>query len=215
MLFVTTLILVFLPVAAYADPISAAMTAVSAAAGSSSILGTIGTVLSVGSSLMQAGSQRSAGRAAAQNADFQARQLEQRAGQERASSQRDYIEQRRQTKIVQSNARAAAGASGGSVVDPTMLNIQSGIARQGDYNALTALFEGEERAKGLEFQGTTTRADGQAAKKAASSQARSTIMGAGLTLFDKYSSGGSGGSSSKLPWQSSGYINPATGKYYG
>lgn len=185
----------------------------------------IATVASVGGSVLSGLGQIQAGKAANVSAKFQAAQLEQRAGQERASSQRVALEERRRASIASSNAQAAAAASGGGATDPTVLNIQGGIAGQGEYNALSALFEGEEKGRGLELQATSTRMEGKQAKKAGYVSGISTIIGGtGNALMAKYSpstaSGGTVGTAgvggTRAPWQQPGMYNPSYngGGYY-
>lgn len=123
------------------------------------------------SATAQANAQRAAGQAASQAAQYQATlagyqadQMEIRAGQERAetarlateqraASQRDAIDQRRQGVLVASRARALAAASGGGVSDPTVTNILAGIDSEAEYRVLTALYRGESAAQGTEFEG--------------------------------------------------------------
>lgn len=145
------------------------------------------TVLTIGSSVLSGLGQMQAGKAANANAKFQAGQMEQQAGQERASSQRDAIAQRRQSTIMQSNAQAAAAASGGGATDPTVLNITGNLAKEGEYNALSALFAGEERARGQELAATSTRMQGKQAKKQGMIGGISTIIGGSASAASKYS----------------------------
>jgi len=148
---------------------------------------TIATVASVGGSVLSGLGQIQAGKAANASAKFQAAQMEQRAGQERASSQRVALEERRRAGIAMSNAQAAAASSGGGATDPTVLNITGDIAKQGEYNALSALFEGEERARGLQLQASSTRMEGKQAKRAGMVSGVSTIIGgSGNALMAKY-----------------------------
>ena len=187
-------------------------------------ISTTAMVLAIGGSVLSGLGQIQAGKAANVNAKFQAGQLEQQAGQERASSQRVAIEERRRAAIAGSNATAAAASSGGGATDPTVLNITGAIAKQGEYNALSALFEGEERARSQELQATSTRMQGKQAKKAGYISGASTIIGgAGNALMAKY--GPTGGTTigtanaggTRAPWQQPGMRVPsyAGGGTYG
>lgn len=161
-----------------------AATAANAAIGT---LGTIGTIASVGGSVLSGIGQIQQGKAANANAKFQSAQLQQQAGQDRASAQRVAIEERRRGAIAQSNAQAASAASGGGATDPTVLNITGGLAKQGEYNALSALFSGEEKARGQELQGASLRSQGKQAKKSGYQSGISTIIsGTGNALVAKY-----------------------------
>lgn len=160
-------------------------------------LTTVAAVASIGGSVLGGLGAMQAGKAANVNAKFQAAQLEQQAGQERASSQRVALEERRRAKITASNAQAAAAASGGSATDPTVLNITGDIAKQGEYNALSALFEGEEKARGLGLQASSTRMEGKQAKRAGMISGISTIVGGvGGSLMSKYAPTGASTASS-------------------
>lgn len=181
-------------------------------------LATIATIVSIGGSVLSGLGQMQAGKAANVNAKFQAAQMEQQAGQEKATSQRVAIEERRRAAIAGSNAQAAAASSGGGATDPTVLNIMGGLAGQGEYNALTALFEGEEKARGLNLQATSTRMQGKQAKKAGMISGFSTIIGgSGNALMAKYAPTGRD-TSGATPWanSNSGYRRPdwAGGGYY-
>ena len=178
------------------------------------------TALAVGSSVLSGIGQIQAGKAANSNAKFQARQMEQQAGQERASSQREAIAERRQSAIIQSNAQASAAASGGGATDPTVLNITGNIAKEGEYNALSALFQGEEKARGLGLQASATRMEGKQAKKQGMIGGVSTIIGGTASAASKYSPsapsgtvGTAGIGGTRAPWQQPGTINPYGGRY--
>lgn len=122
-------------------------------------LGEIATAVSIVSTVLTVTNTLSAGKAEQQAAnsraaalEHQAKQTEQAAGQERAASQRASSEQRRQARLVESQAIARAAASGAGVADPTVENILGEIGQEGEFRALSELFIGEERARGLETQ---------------------------------------------------------------
>lgn len=188
------------------------------------ILTTVAAVASIGGSVLSGIGQVQAGKAANVNAKFQAAQAEQQAGQEQATAQRVAIEERRKAAIVVSNVRAASAASGGGATDPTVLNIEGGIAQQGEYNAMSALFEGEERSKALKLQAASTRMEGKQAKKAGMiggvstiiSGASTIISGTSNALMAKYAPSSAFvptkvTSQGALPWQAAGNVNPTGG----
>ena len=125
--------------------------------------------------------------------DYQAKQADQAAEQERAAAQRRAAEQRRQAKILESDATAAAGASGGGVADPTIKSIIGAIDAEGGYRSASALYEGEDAARGLEQQADLRRYEGRAAKQAGNMAANSTLFkGAadtfmtGVSFYEKF-----------------------------
>ena len=96
-------------------------------------------------------------------ADRQAEAQEQEAGQIRASSQRAAVEEKRKAGIVGASAKARIAASGGAIDSPDLINTVAGIDQGGEYEALTALYEGEERGRGLEHGAAITRSGGAGA----------------------------------------------------
>lgn len=156
--------------------------------------------LIIGGTLMSAKGQMDAGAAAAKQgaqeqaaANYQGAILDQQAGQTQASSQLQAVNTRRQAGLVNSRAQAVAAASGAGATDPTVLGVQGQITREGEYSALTSLFNGEEQARGLESQAALTRYSGraraeagQARQSAAQYQAFGTILQGGGSLYTKY-----------------------------
>lgn len=119
----------------------------------------------------------------------EAGQLDQQAGQDRASSQRTGAEQKRQAKLLQSRALAVAGASGGGVNDPTVVNILANLEGEGEYRMLTALYEGEEEARSKELQAAARRREAKNVKKAALFNAAGQVLQAGATMYTRFGGG--------------------------
>ena len=142
-------------------------------------LAVAGSALSAGSTILGANSEAKQLRSEAEQIDIQ-------AGKERASSQRAAIEERRQAKKVSSRALALAAASGGGASDPSVINNIAEIEGEGEYRALTALYNGEEAARGQEFEADNRRKEAKNVKKAALVKAAGTIISTGSTLHDRY-----------------------------
>lgn len=136
----------------------------------------IGTVLTVVG-------QARAGSEAKNAADFQAAQLDQAAGQSRAAAQREAMEARRQARLAGSRVQALARGGGG---DESVLALQGDIAGEGELRALTAMYEGEERARGYEGQADAARYSGRNAKSRGMASALNTVIKFGPGLYDKY-----------------------------
>ena len=83
-------------------------------------------------------------------ADDQARQMRHKAAARRAESGSESREEKRQGRIKMSRAQAVAAAGGGSLADPTIVNLMGDLEAESEYRALTRLYEGEEEARGLE-----------------------------------------------------------------
>ena len=102
--------------------------------------------------------------------ESQAKQREQQAGQERAASQRQALEDKRQARILQSRAQARGAASGAT--GPGLFDIESDIIGEGELSALTSLYEGEERARSAEYGAELDRFSARQKRQ----QAKSTIL---------------------------------------
>jgi hypothetical protein len=183
--------------------------------------GGIATAALIGiSTAVQAASTIAQGNAQKTAMNYQAAQLDQQAGQTRATSQRQAIEQQRTGAYALSRAQAVSAASGADPNSPTTENIEGNLAGESEYNQLTALFNGEERARGQEQQSQTDVYQGSLDKRASLYKAAGTIAQGGETLYSKYGFGspsgtdttaGDGGVSSYAwaPWQQPGYVNPS------
>lgn len=112
-------------------------------------------------------------------ARIEAGRLKRLAGSERATSQRAAIEERRQARLMQSRARAVAASSGAGVDDPTVLNIMSDLEAEGEYRALTRMYEGETAAQSLDLEGKERR-------RAARGQSIATVLSGAATFASKY-----------------------------
>jgi len=98
---------------------------------------------------------------ATDQAAYKAERLKTEAIQEQAIAQRSFIEKRRQSRLAESRAVAVAGASGGGVGDPTVLNIISELAGEGEFGAQSALFEGESAASLLNTEAALALYEGE------------------------------------------------------
>lgn len=152
--------------------------------------GAAGGGISLGSALGIAGTGLSAlgtiagGAAAKASGDASAAQQEAAAKTERAKAQRQAFEQRRQSDLLSSRAQAVSAASGaGASSDaPSIVKIMTDIAGQGEQNAQTAMWNGEEQARSLEYGAKIARQSGR-------SSMLGSLLGAGATLgtgFAKY-----------------------------
>ena len=126
------------------------------------------------------------GKSEAKQLKSEARQLERNAGLERATSQRQSIDERRQAELASSRALALTAASGGGADDPTVVNIISDLEGEGEYRALTALYNGEQSARGMEDEATARRKEAKNVKRASLFKAAGSILSSGSSLADRY-----------------------------
>lgn len=139
-------------------------------------------VLSIGGTVLSTAGAIQQGKSADAVAQYEARQLEAQGKAENASAQREAQAARREKELVQSRARAVAAASGGG----QDLNLLGEIEEEGELRAMTALWQGEERAKGRSAQAAGRRAEGKAAKRGSIFKAGKTLMSGGASFLEKY-----------------------------
>ena len=75
-----------------------------------------------------------------------------------------------------SDSIAATAGMGGSTSDAGSIEQQAKLKQVTDANALTALFEAEEQAKGMDLAAKGLRMEGKMAKKAGQRKALGTII---------------------------------------
>jgi hypothetical protein len=138
-----------------------------------------GTALSVGGKVAGGYAQKGA-------LDSAAAQLEQEAGQSVASGIQGAIQDRRRATYVASNARARTAAGGLTTTGTSAIANVGQIRGQGEYNALTALYQGEDRAQELDYRATGMRRSGSNAVTSGWLSGISSVLSGGTSFYDKY-----------------------------
>lgn len=170
--------------------LAAAIPAIAGAAGATAAAGstmaTLATAAQIGGTILSGiGAIQSLRGGNAQAKAINASAI-QSAGQERAKAQRASQEQRRQAALVSSRARAVAGASGGGVTDPTVVDITSELAGEGERRALTAMYEGEDRARGVISQGASDAYSAREQGRQGFMSGMTSVLSGATSLFGKY-----------------------------
>src|SRR3990167_4487491 len=146
--------------------------------------------LMIGGTALSAYNQYGAGKAAVAEGkaiqaskNYEADQMLVNAGQARATSQRKAMAQQKETKRIQSALQARAAASGGGVLDPTVMDLTGDIAQEGDYRRRVALFEGDDATRVYQSGANLKRWEGEQAVRAGKIKQRAANTGAGATLL--------------------------------
>lgn len=123
----------------------------------------LGTVASVGGTALSAAGTVAAGAAEKRNQDYVAKQEEMKAKEEAAASQREAQQKREEAGYAQSRQQALAASSGGGAGTdaPTIVKLMSDTAGQGELNAGTVLYGGQQRYAGLMDSARGRRASGR------------------------------------------------------
>lgn len=171
---------------------SAAASAGSAAAAAAPTIGLIGTGLSVGGGLLAANASKQEAklnsRLDQQRAGIEAGNLDKRATEERAASQRDAEQTRRRTKMILSEQEAKAAADGGGM-GGSIADIMASTEAQGKLSEERDYYLGESRAAGLNEQAAMTRWGAGANAAASKYKAKSDYTG---TLLETAAKGAGG-----------------------
>lgn len=118
--------------------------------------------------------------------DNGASQLEQQAGQSIASGIQGAIQDRRRATYVASNARAATAAGGLATTGTSAIANVGQIRGEGEYRALTSLYQGYDRAGELTDRASAMRTEGSNAVKSGWISGASSVLSAGSSFYDKY-----------------------------
>lgn len=155
---------------------------------------TLAAGLTAGAGTIMSGNAAAAAGQMGQNAkNYEAQQLNQNAVQERAVAQRQALDKARETTFALSGLQARAAASGGSAQDPTVVKLGGDIAGRGKYEALADMYQGENRARGLEAQakgdiytGEALKMEGDMKREASYFSAAGTVLGSAGSMARQY-----------------------------
>lgn len=98
--------------------------------------------------------------------DQSAAMLNQEAGQSIAAGIQGAIQQRRRGAYVASQAQARIAGGGLTTTGVSAVNTIGDIKGQSEYNALTSIYQGEDRASELNYRASVMRSEGNAAQVA-------------------------------------------------
>lgn len=130
--------------------------------------------------LVSAGATVAGGVAEKNASDFEADQLDMKAKEEAAASQREAAQNTKEAEYAMSRQQALAASSGGGAGSdaPTIIKLMSDVAGQGELNQQSTLYGGQQRAAGLIDQAKGRRMSGKA-----------SLMGSVLSGFGQSAKG--------------------------
>lgn len=150
----------------------------------------IAPILAIAGTVVSAVGTIAAGNAQKASADFQAKQADARAAEERAAGQRDQMEVNNKTNLVLSRQRALAAGSGFDALSPDIVNLAGDTAARGAYQAGMARYGGNVRGQDYNLRAAGLRMSGQSYQTAGYIGAAGTILQGGADWFSKYGNGG-------------------------
>jgi hypothetical protein len=130
----------------------------------------------------------SQGQAANAAAKAEAAQMQRKGIETKAIGQRTAAEERRKAGLIESEARAEAAASGGDTTDKGVGDLLAGLSAEGEYNALTRMFEAESSQNDMMYGAAIRRNQGKSAYRAGVIGAVSEGLKAPSTFVSQYNS---------------------------
>lgn len=132
--------------------------------------------------LMQTLGHVGAGRAESAMARSEAAQLERVGIAELAMASHASAEEHRQKRLALSRAQLVGAASGAG----RAAGVEGALEAEGQYRALTALWQGEEALAGRQGQAAARRMEGKNARKSGFVRGFGTLASGGSSLLEKY-----------------------------
>ncbi len=148
--------------------------------------GNFGNALNAGGSLLNAFGSVSGGNASSSMSLQEAAQLDSQATTTQAQSQIQAREDRKQSRLAESRAQAIAAASGANANSTSFVNNISDMESQGELNALTSLWSGNQQANVMKSMANAKRMEAGSAKKAGGIGALSSVLSAGKSLYSMF-----------------------------
>ena len=144
-------------------------------------MGQAAAIAGAGSSILSAGGSILKGNAANAAGKRQQSELNRQAERVQGLGSREAYEFARRGRHIEGDATAGLVAGGGST-DAGSIDRLAQIAAETNYNALSALYDANEEAEQLRFQGREARAAGKRAKTAGYLGAAGSILQGGASL---------------------------------
>jgi hypothetical protein len=146
----------------------------------------IAPYLSAAGTVMQSAAQTQSARDNEAITRYNVKMADRAAIASEASSQQEAKEAQRQANIQKSRILAIAAASGGSALDPDIVNMIAGVEGEGNLAARTALYEGSESANSLRMQSKGIAYEGAAKVRALRNESTATILSGASSIANKY-----------------------------
>lgn len=154
-------------------------------------LSTIGTVATIGSTILGTVGALNAGQQAKTASQYEAAQLQQRANEDLAVGQKKMFAARQQKDNALSTLAARSAQSSGDTTDANVLDLGGEIENRGEAQALMEFYRGQTAADRGRDAAAAAIYKGQAAQQASYFKAGSTILDGFTSLAGRYGRRGS------------------------
>lgn len=138
-----------------------------------------GTILSVGGAIKQGKEEKA-------RFEYEQKVQSQAADEAQAASQRDALARTREGNFLLSQQRAAIAGSGGSVDDPSVIDIMGDTQEQVRYGVETELYKGEQQARGYNDAAKVAGVNARNAMSAAKLNAAGALFSGVSSMYSRF-----------------------------
>lgn len=150
------------------------------------VIGSIGQIAAIGGTILSAAGAIQQGREMKARYEYEQKVHRQQADEAEASSQRDAIARRREGNFLLSRQRAALAGSGGSLTDPSVIDLMGDTNEQVELAVDTDIYKGQQQAKGYNDAAAVAGVNANSAMQAARLNALGSIFDGVSSMYTRF-----------------------------
>ncbi|WAX94153.1 hypothetical protein N7E70_021110 [Aminobacter sp. NyZ550] len=150
------------------------------------VLGAIGTIASIGGTIMSVAGAMQEGREQKARFQYEQKVAAQQADEAAAASQRDAMARYREGRQLLSQQQAAIAGSGGSMTDPSVIDIMDDTSERVRLAAETDIYKGDQQARGYNDAAKVAGYNAESAMRAARIRAAGSLFSGMSSLFSRF-----------------------------
>jgi len=143
------------------------------------VLGAIGTIMSVAGTIQEGREQKA-------RFQYEQKVAAQQADEATAASQRDAMARYREGRHLLSQQQAAIAGSGGTMTDPSVIDIMDDTTERVRLAAETDIYKGEQQARGYNDAAKVAGYNAESAMRAARIKATTNLFSGMSSLFSRF-----------------------------
>jgi len=143
------------------------------------VLGAIGTIMSVAGTIQEGREQKA-------RFQYEQKVAAQQADEAAAASQRDAMARYREGRQLLSQQQAAIAGSGGTMTDPSVIDIMDDTSERVRLAAETDIYKGDQQARGYNDAAKVAGYNAESAMRAARIRAAGSLFSGMSSLFSRF-----------------------------
>jgi hypothetical protein len=168
------------------------------------VLTAVSTIATIGGTILSVSGAMQQGKEEKARFQYEQKVAAQQADEAQAASQREAMARYREGRMLLSQQQAAIAGSGGSLSDPSVIDIMDDTKEQITLAAQTDIYRGDQQARGYNDAAEVADYDAQNAMRKARLNAMSNLFSGVSSMFDRFGQSSmkpkAGGSSVALPY---------------